>query len=102
MDAVVSSDATEFGHAMFAIKSLCPAEFEIVEKALTKADENLKNFDFVNKEVGSSEEAGEELEGKELIAKKAKDLMDEDSSLTKAAARTLVRKQLRKEGKSVI
>ncbi len=95
----ITSDADAFGLAMYAIKSLCPSEFEVVEKALDKANENLKNFDYVAKEVGSSEEAQPELEGLELINFKAKALMEEDSTLKPAAARTLVRKALRKEGK---
>ena len=100
MNAVCSADDSEdFGADMYLFKSLAPESFERVMKHLEQADSNLRNSEYVFKTVGSSEEAQPELEGLELINFKAKALMEEDSALKPAAARTLVRKALRKEGK---
>jgi len=103
MNAVCSADDSEdFGADMYLFKSLAPESFERVMKHLEQADSNLRNSEYVFKTVGSTEEGQPELEGLELVNFKAKALMEEDPTLKPAAARTLVRKALRKEGKSVV
>ena len=80
---------------MYLFKSLAPESFERIIKHLETADANLKNSEYVFKEVGSSEQGQEDLEGEELIEFKAKKLMEEDSSLKIYTAKDRVRKEMR-------
>lgn len=98
LDAVCSSEAhEEFGADMYLFKSLAPESFERVMKHLEQADANLKNSEYVFKEVGSTEEAdlSDTLEGEELITAKAKKLVEKDPSLNMRDARIAVRKEQR-------
>ena len=96
LDAICSKeDHEKFGADMYLFKSLAPESFERIIKHLETADANLKNSEYVFKEVGSSEQGQEDLEGEELIEFKAKKLMEEDSSLKIYTAKDRVRKEMR-------
>jgi hypothetical protein len=100
MTGVCSEETSEeFGHALFAVKSLCPDQYEIVKKALDQANENLTNMSFVAKEAASSEEAPEVLEGEALIKAKAAKLIEADPKMPAHKARTKARELVRKEAK---
>jgi len=100
MTGICSEETSEeFGHALFAVKSLCPDQYEIVKKALDQANENLTNLEFVAKEAASSEEAPEVLEGEALIKAKAAKLIEADPKMPAHKARTKARELVRKEAK---